>query len=654
MATNSRSVDGRRGIAAPPSAAVPGASIALAVVVALAAGVSGCRPVSRADAGADAPIAVAGRGAGAAPAAARTPRGAAAPDAPPPPGQGVVAGRLIDQATGLPVPDVQIQLVETGRRTLSGANGTFRFDGVPVGALTIALGPSETHTMLSRRATVGDAGLDLGLVPLLAADAPTYIVPDLGGVAPGCGATQLAVPAGAVDTPLALRVTCLPGEAALPAPPPAGRLPLSVVDLAPAGQVVAAPMAITVTLPAQPRYAPGVTLDLLQLDVRRLTWDVVGSATVDPGGETASGSVGTLAPTMVVAPAFGALGAAGDARPTIARYNVAAAADGTPLDAFARGTVVVFAGFDYAGMANTVVRVKTTDAAGATVFESRRPYTDAGRDDVPMLYDGGQPWPAGAYATTWSIGDPPLAVGKAVAWSIGDAPAAPTAMAVVIAPELARDGVSLDAPYGDAGLPPAAAPAGASGCARPAGWFEYTVQPGDTVSMLAARTGVAGGTLMAANCMAGDAIYAGRLLFLPRFPAKPAGWTAPAPGLGLKPGVVWPAPIATAVPGGVGRPPAWSTKAPEGPPPTLAPLPYPTTWYTPPPPAAPGEGSGALWPPSGSVGGGSVGGGAGSGAAPPGGGAAPAPYVPPPSAPTRMPPKDPSPAEPTLAPRPSP
>ncbi len=606
--------------------------------------VSGCRPTDRADAGAGPVAAVAGGGAPSAPEPATTPRAAhpAAEPAPPPPGAGVMAGRLIDAATGLPAPDVQIQLVESGRRTLSAPNGTFRFDGVPVGPVTIAFGPGEHHTMFSRRATVGDTGLDLGLVPLLAADAPTYIVPELGGVAPGCGATLLAVPPGAVDEPLALRVTCLPDEAAFPAPAPAGRLPLAVVDLAPAGQVVAAPLAITLTLPSQPRFAEGIALDLLQLDIRRLTWDRVGSAAVGAGGETASGAVGTLAPTMVVAPPFGALSAAGDERPTIARYNVAATADGAPVDAFAPATVVVFASFDYAGMANTTVRLKTTDAAGATVFESRRPYAAAGRDDVPMLFEGGRTWPAGRYATTWSIGDPPLAVGKAVAWSVGDVPAAPTAVAVVVAPELARAGVSASDPYGDVGLPPAAPPAGAVGCRRPPGWVEYTVQPGDTVSLLAARTGIAEDTLMAANCMASDVLYAGRLIFLARFPSKPAGWTAPGPGLGLKPGAVWPAPKATPAPPYGGAPsPLWPTKAPDGPPPTLAPLPYPTTWYTPPPPnPAPPEGGAAAVPPR-------VGGSGGSGAAP-------APFVPPVTAPTRIPPKDPSPAEPTLAPRPSP
>ncbi|MCC7019372.1 MAG: LysM peptidoglycan-binding domain-containing protein [Ardenticatenales bacterium] len=627
-------------------------SMRLAAVAFVLGAPAACGRAPDADGDASGPVVVAGQGAGAVapptprgqPAGTRTAGRAAAPHAP---GRGVVAGRLIDNATGLPVPDVQVQLVETGRRTLTGSSGTFRFDGVPIGEMTVAFGPSDTHVIASRSAIVGEAGFDFGLVPLLAADAPTYIVPEFGGVAPGCGRTEASVPAGALDAPAALRVTCLPNEEAFPAPAPAGRLPLAVVDLAPGDRLLSVPVSVTLDLPTQPRFAAGVALELLQLDVRRLKWDPVGVATVDAGGETATGSVGALAPVMVVAPPFGSAGAAGDTPPTIARYNVAGAPDGVPSDVFDGRTILVYAGFDYAGMANTTVRVKTTDARGTTLFESARPYTDAGRDNVPMIAQSGEPWPIGDYRTTWSIGEPPVAVGKAVAWSVTERPTpGPTAVALVIAPALAREGVSFEAPYGSDGLPPRAIPVGAADCGRPPGWVEYTVQPGDTLSLLAQRSAVDVATLMRANCLASDAIFAGRLLYLARFPSKPYVQGAWPPSYPVKPGSDWPAPLPTrTVPsGGV---PMWPTKAP-GVPPTLAPLPYPTTWYTPPPPFEPTSGSSGQPIPGVGASGGAPGG-PGIGARQP----QPQPFVPP-SAPTRMPPKDPSPAEPTLAPRPNP
>ncbi|MEO8082901.1 MAG: LysM peptidoglycan-binding domain-containing protein, partial [Ardenticatenales bacterium] len=195
--------------------------------------------------------------------------------------------------------------------------------------------------------------------------------------------------------------------------------------------------------------------------------------------------------------------------------------------------------------------------------------------------------------------------------------------------------------------PPRAVPVGSLDCGRTPGWVEYTVQPGDTLSSLSLRTGVDVGTLMQANCLTSDTIYAGRLLYLARFPAKPAGGEGTWPPYQApKPIVGWP-PAATPAPPSGGGAPLWPTK-PAGPPPTLAPLPFPTTWYTPPPPApAPGD-----------VGGDAAGNGpgGGAGAAPPSGpgAAAPAPYVPPAPAATRIPDKDPNRAEPTLAPRPMP
>lgn len=53
-------------------------------------------------------------------------------------------------------------------------------------------------------------------------------------------------------------------------------------------------------------------------------------------------------------------------------------------------------------------------------------------------------------------------------------------------------------------------------CAVPADWFVYIVQPGDTLTDIAARTGSTVQELIARNCLAdGDAIYVGQGLYVP-------------------------------------------------------------------------------------------------------------------------------------------
>jgi hypothetical protein len=75
---------------------------------------------------------------------------------------------------------------------------------------------------------------------------------------------------------------------------------------------------------------------------------------------------------------------------------------------------------------------------------------------------------------------------------------------------------------GGAIIPPTAVPGlpgtlGTPGaCEQPAGWFIYTVQPGDILSDLAQRSGVEINELVTANCLTDpDAIQVGQTLFLP-------------------------------------------------------------------------------------------------------------------------------------------
>jgi LysM repeat protein len=52
-------------------------------------------------------------------------------------------------------------------------------------------------------------------------------------------------------------------------------------------------------------------------------------------------------------------------------------------------------------------------------------------------------------------------------------------------------------------------------CRRPAGWVDYTIRPGDTLSSLAPDYGLTVAELKRANCLTDDLIYAGATLWVP-------------------------------------------------------------------------------------------------------------------------------------------
>jgi LysM repeat protein len=71
----------------------------------------------------------------------------------------------------------------------------------------------------------------------------------------------------------------------------------------------------------------------------------------------------------------------------------------------------------------------------------------------------------------------------------------------------------------------------ATPCSPPAGWFNYTIAEGDTLSVLAGASGAAIADLMRANCLTSEIIIAGHTILLPvdlvRTPtpcAKPLDW----------------------------------------------------------------------------------------------------------------------------------
>lgn len=473
-----------------------------------------------------------------------------------PPGEvGVVlTGRLVDAVSGLPVQDAGVAVLGLDRRTITGPDGGFRFDDVSPGSLTLVLGPAEGYVPRGAPVHIQAGAPDVGSLPMLAADPATLVIPEYGGIVPGCAGTSLAMASGSLEAPTSVRLTCVEADRHLPAAPPAGRLPLALLDIAPGSVEPTRASRLTVALPDQPRYAEGVPLELFRLDLNRLTWVPTGVLPVDAGSASATGPLELFGTYLVAAPPFGAFPSDEPDAPAIAQLRVSGRPDGDPADVFATGRHVVYAVFEYAAMRNTTVTVRTTSGAGERLFEISRPYTDRGRDNVPMALPDG-PWAMGTYETQILVGEPPR-LAHAVSWRVTDeptpAPVEPTWPPLPTVP----DGVTES-------------PAAPSTCRPPAGWYAYRVLPGDTAAALATRTGIGVAELLAANCLRRDRLYAGEILYLPRPPSRRSPVTQPT--------------IA----------PAWPTKAPGPTLPAARPtesLPaFPTTWYTPPapPPAKP-------------------------------------------------------------------
>ena len=138
----------------------------------------------------------------------------------------------------------------------------------------------------------------------------------------------------------------------------------------------------------------------------------------------------------------------------------------------------------------------------------------------------------------------------------------------------------------------------------PSHWKVYVVQGGDTLSNLAIRFGTTVSSIMSANCLASELIYAGQRLYLPpraiwrppaTTPTRPSvPWPTPT-GLPFATPTPWPTatawptlpPYVTATPTWAGPMPTWppTPRTTPIPPPTV-PLP-PTPTSPPPPPPTP-------------------------------------------------------------------
>jgi LysM repeat protein len=484
-----------------------------------------------------------------------------------------LTGRLVDATTGLPIPDAGVALLGVDRRTITMPDGGFRFDGAPAGALTLVLGPAEGYVARGWDVSAAAGAADVGLVTLLPAAASTLIEPEYGGVVPGCLGTDLTLATDALAASQAVRVTCLERERQLPAPAPAGRLPLFAVDLAPSAVLTKGVARLRVALPPQPRYAAGVPLDLLRLDLDRLLWVKSGSLVVDPGGDTASGAVSAFGTYLVASPPYGTF-AVDTKAPIVTEFRLSLAADGPPTSVVAAGTTSLYAVFEYAGFTETPVAVRTSSADGQTVFEGHGTYSGQGRAVFEMSHQGG--WPLGDYLTTIWVGTAPSPVHQ-VPWAVTDRPLQPEPTPTVpAAPQVGLPSNSVGWPEWPS----------AGSCQPPAGWYAYVVQAGDTLAGLAARTGTSVAELASANCMVGTDLYAGQVLYIPRPPSRQPAPQAPAwPTMPPRSAGEWPAP-ATAVP----RPtePEWPTYAPPAPWPTGRPgWPQPTQPAPPPATAAP-------------------------------------------------------------------
>ncbi len=499
------------------------------------------------------------------------------------PGAGIVIGRIVDRDTGLAVRDAGVTVLELGRRSISLPDGRFRFDGLAPGRYTLIFGPAEDYVPRTVDLKVLPAGTDLGIVGLVPALPPIPVAAAEGGSLSACGDSRLRLEPASLPEDLALGFTCLERLDDLPAPPPAGRLPLAAVHLSPESLGLIVPGRLRLALPAQPRYGVGVSLDLLRLDLDRGLWRPAGALVVSDDGRSAEGDLLALGDYLVAAPPFGAFAAAaGTGEGGLLRLSTSVTVDGTPAERVDPGTAVVYLDMAFGGLDAGPVQVRTVDAAGNLLFEGSLVYGGSGSARLAMSLDEG-PWGTGEYLSTVYFGPGPQI--QSIPWRVAEAPATAPPAAWIDA------GIpgQAAAATGSAALPPA--PSFGGSCVAPAAWWAYLVQPGDSLGALAARTGSTVAALQAANCLKGDAILAGQTLFVPTIvykqkPPLPGSWQGVAPATAPPPD----GPTQGGPSAGPSRAPVLPpyVKATRPPDPTLAPRPTdPPAWPRSAPPPLP-------------------------------------------------------------------
>ena len=183
---------------------------------------------------------------------------------PPAPGDAVVHGTVLDDATETPLAGVRVVCAEVGRSTVTGADGTYEL-AVPAADTPVA-GPLEAdpirrlvveyersgYLRTSRIAEVPEhpaPGFRRVVPPVYLApeDAVRTIVgPEGGSVTNGLGTVLVEVPPGALDRAVELRVSEYPTSRSLAAPLPDVLAFAYALSLEPTGAVFAMPVRVRI------------------------------------------------------------------------------------------------------------------------------------------------------------------------------------------------------------------------------------------------------------------------------------------------------------------------------------------------------------------------------------------------------------------------
>ena len=237
-------------------------------------------------------------------------------------GQGVIAGEVYDNATGLPVDAAVIALTGTAntgqpytQTTTSDHRGRYLMRATEGGGvLHIA---RAGWTRVDRRVEVaGNQSVevfDARITPLSPANEAISAV--LGGTASGPSGSQttLRIPPGGLTSPAPVAVTPI-GPQGLQGMLPAGWSPVATVDVTPHAVSFAVPA--TLSTPNAAGAASGSSLVLVRWDEATSEWRAVGPGSTDESGlltaaiDTAGQYAWLLADTSPAAPPTPAVGAA--------------------------------------------------------------------------------------------------------------------------------------------------------------------------------------------------------------------------------------------------------------------------------------------------------------------------------------------------------